>query len=119
MPGRLAVDFGTPTRWSPSGTRPSRGRAVSPARLRQADSYRRGPDGDERMSVVPSLIHYAADNRRWLGQQVHERKASTNRRRTFRWMKRYIAHRSPLSLRRRRQGRFRTSTPAGISSPPC
>jgi molecular chaperone DnaK len=43
------------------------------------------------------VIHYAEDGRRWIGQQVFER-SLYNARRTFRWMKRYISHRSPMRV---------------------
>ena len=51
----------------------------------------------EQISVVPSLIHYAADGRRWVGDQVFQRNLHKSRR-TFRWMKRYIANRSPIRV---------------------
>ena len=49
------------------------------------------------MAVIPSLIHYDADGRRWLGQQVIARELVESER-TFRWMKRYIGHRSPAQI---------------------
>ena len=52
--------------------------------------YRRGDEIAEQISFVPSLIHYAADNRRWLGNQVLQHNLYQSSR-TFRWMKRYIA----------------------------
>jgi molecular chaperone DnaK len=58
-------------------------------------SYNRGSQ-EESISVVPSLIHYAPGGQRLLGEQVRDLKASE---RTFRWMKRYIAHRSPAKIR--------------------
>ena len=60
--------------------------------------YRRGDEIAEQISFVPSLIHYAADNRRWLGRQVQTHNLYESPR-TFRWMKRYIARRSPTKLR--------------------
>lgn len=51
--------------------------------------------GNEQISIIPSLIHYSNDNRRWLGQQVRQRNLEKNDS-TFRWVKRYIAHRSPI-----------------------
>lgn len=52
---------------------------------------------DARVSLVPSLIHYADDGRRWLGEQVRQRNLYHSLR-TFRWMKRYIALRSPARV---------------------
>lgn len=51
--------------------------------------------GEEQISIVPSLIHYTEDRRRWLGHQVVARNL-VQAPHTFRWMKRYIAHRSPV-----------------------
>src|SRR5262249_46412226 len=59
--------------------------------------YRRG-ERAETVSVIPSVIHYAADGRRWLGNQVLAQDLYHSER-TFRWMKRYVANRSPLKVR--------------------
>lgn len=48
------------------------------------------------MSVIPSMIHYAADGKRWIGAQVIEKGLSCSKG-TFSLMKRYIANRSPVS----------------------
>ncbi len=53
--------------------------------------------GDQAISVVPSLIHYDTDNRRWIGDQVLQRNLYHSRH-TFRWMKRYISQRSPIKI---------------------
>jgi len=45
---------------------------------------------------IPSLIHYEP-NRQWIGNQVLQRNLYESPR-TFRWMKRYIAQRSPRTL---------------------
>jgi molecular chaperone DnaK (HSP70) len=99
MPGRLGIDFGTSNTvvavWD--GTRqegvplhlPDYGRSLH---------YRQSDQAAEPISIVPSLIHYAADNRRWIGQQVHSHNLYDSER-TFRWMKRYIARRSPVKVR--------------------
>ena len=50
------------------------------------------------ISVVPSLIHYASDGRRWLGNQVRQKNLSSSDR-TFSLIKRYIANRSPINRR--------------------
>jgi molecular chaperone DnaK (HSP70) len=99
MAGRLAVDFGTSNTvlavWDDAlqdGVPlhlPEFGRPIT---------YRRGDAVGEHISVIPSLIHYAADNRRWLGVQVLSQQVYDSER-TFRWMKRYIARRSPVKMR--------------------
>src|SRR5438132_1363363 len=98
MPGRLGIDFGTSNTvlavWDKERNEgvplhlPDYGRQIH---------YRHGDQVTEHISLVPSLIHYAADKRRWLGQQVqaHDLYESP---RTFRWMKRYIARRSPIKV---------------------
>ena len=52
----------------------------------------------EKVHLIPSLIHYAADKRRWIGNQVLNRGLYGSNR-TMRWMKRYISQRSPYKLR--------------------
>lgn len=90
MTGRLGIDFGT------SNT------VIAAWNDAQQDSHTvHIPDlgyQHDGISVIPSLIHYDTDNRRWLGQQVVDRHLKRSRR-TFRWMKRYITHRSPLKVR--------------------
>ncbi len=94
MPGRLAVDFGTSNTvvavWDES--------QQEGAPLHVPDYGRSYPQGDEQISVIPSLIHYAADRRQWLGNQVLQQNLYHSAR-TFRWMKRYIANRSPAKVR--------------------
>jgi molecular chaperone DnaK len=97
MPGRLAIDFGTSNTvvalWDEAQQQglpihiPDFGQILQQA----------GPDGSP-ISVIPSLIHYAPENRTWIGNQVNQlglRQSS----RTMRWMKRYISHRSPNKVR--------------------
>jgi molecular chaperone DnaK (HSP70) len=94
MSGRLAIDFGTSNTvlavWDKQ-----HGEGVP---LHIPDYGRRSLQGTEEVTVVPSLIHYAADQRRWIGNQVIE-KGLNNSRRTFRWMKQYISNRSPIKIR--------------------
>ncbi|MBE9168588.1 Hsp70 family protein [Pleurocapsales cyanobacterium LEGE 06147] len=91
MPGRLAIDFGTSNTvvalWD---------------EIQQTGIPFHLPDygyfyqhDHEKISVIPSQIHYASDKRRWLGYQV-EQQNLTKSDRTFRWMKRYISNRSPV-----------------------
>ncbi len=92
--GRLAVDFGT------SNTVIA---AWDDARqeglpLDIPDYGRQLKQGGEQICIIPSLIHYSPEGRRWVGQQVAE-KGLYGDRNTFRWMKRYIANRSPVRLR--------------------
>jgi molecular chaperone DnaK len=94
MPGRLAIDFGTSNTviayWDES---------------KKAGNLLDIPDIghiyqhlDKRISVVPSLIHYGEQRRQWLGGQVRKQNLYDSPR-TFRWMKRYIATRSPAKMR--------------------
>src|SRR5437870_2923741 len=99
MPGRLGVDFGTSNTvlavWDEAS------REGVPLHVRDYGrpvQYRRGDERAEALSVIPSVIHYAADNVRWLGQQVLARDLYHSEG-TFRWMKRYVANRSPVKVR--------------------
>jgi molecular chaperone DnaK (HSP70) len=99
MLGRLGIDFGTSNTvvavWDEARREgvplhiPDYGRVIQ---------YRQGDKPGEQISVVPSLIHYASDHRRWLGKQVQSQDLYDSPR-TFRWMKRYIARRSPVKMR--------------------
>lgn len=94
MPGRLAVDFGTSNTvvavWDEA-----RREGVP---LHMPDYGRLYQHNGEQISVVPSLIHYAQDRRRWIGDQVRQQNLYESER-TFRWMKRYISYRSPAKKR--------------------
>jgi molecular chaperone DnaK (HSP70) len=94
MPGRLGIDFGTSNTlvavWDEA-----RGEGVP---LHVPDYGRVTLQNEEQISVVPSVIHYAVDGRRWIGDQVLQRNLYHSPR-TFRWMKRYIANRSPIQVR--------------------
>lgn len=85
MPGRLAVDFGTSNTVL----------ALWDAARQQASTYAPAayrclyPQGEGSTAVVPSLIHYGADRRQWLGQQVLQRNLLKHPH-TLRWAKRYI-----------------------------
>lgn len=92
MPGRMGFDFGTSNSvvaiWDQAR---AEGVPIHLPDLGFPYQYK-----DERISVVPSLIHYAADGSRWLGNQVLTRGLQEDGLRTFRLMKRYIANRSPV-----------------------
>ena len=94
MPGRLAVDFGTSNtvvaRWD------EQSRQGVPLHIPEFGMLQQ--QGEETISLIPSLIHYAAENRTWIGNQVIQRGLRQSPR-TFRWMKRYISHRSPNKVR--------------------
>jgi molecular chaperone DnaK (HSP70) len=97
MPGRLGIDFGTSNTvvavWDEA-----RGEGVPLHVPDYGRYYQQGEAGGEQISVVPSVIHYAPDQRRWIGDQVFQQQVYESPR-TFRWMKRYIAHRSPIKRR--------------------
>jgi len=92
MPGRMGFDFGTSNSvvavWD---EQVKLGVPIEIPDLGLPYQYK-----DERISVVPSLIHYAADGSRGLGNQVISRGLLDDGLRTFRFMKRYIANRSPV-----------------------
>ena len=106
MAGRLAVDFGTSNTvvalWDEA-----RREGVPLAVPDYGREYR---FGSESISVIPSLIHYAAEGRTWIGDQVLARNLAQSER-TFRWMKRYIKNQSPLH--KRLDGREVTPADAG------
>jgi len=93
MPGRLAVDFGT------SNTVVAVWDEVQqegiPLHIPEYGHFFQ--QGDEQVSVIPSLIHYAGENRRWIGEQVLQRNLYSSPQ-TMRWIKRYILNRSPIQL---------------------
>lgn len=99
MAGRLGIDFGTSNTvvalWDETSKQgipfhiPDFGRQIT---------YRRANGSDEVISVVPSLIHYADGDLRWVGNQVRT-KNLFNSDQTFRWMKRYISNRSPVRVK--------------------
>ena len=91
MAGRLAIDFGTSNTviavWDEAK------KEGVPFHIPDYGYFHQY--GNERFSVVPSLIHYAPDKRRWIGGQVLQH-GEYDSSRTFRWMKRYIANRSQM-----------------------
>ena len=93
MTGRLAVDFGTSNTvlavWDET-----RKEGIP---LHIPDFARLYEQGGEQISVIPSLVHYATDGKRWIGNQVLQRSLYQSDR-TFRWMKRYISHRSQIKV---------------------
>lgn len=94
MPGRLAVDFGTSNTviamWDETQRQ---GIPIHISKFGQIQHQ-----GDETLSLIPSLIHYDSENRIWIGNQVIERGLHQSNH-TFRWMKRYITNRSPIKVR--------------------
>lgn len=94
MPGRLAIDFGTSNTvvalWDDTQ------KQGVPLHIPEFGHIQQ--QGNETISTIPSLIHYADENRTWIGNQViqHGLRQSP---RTLRWMKRYISHRSPHKVR--------------------
>ncbi len=94
LPARLAVDFGTSNTMLAAWDE----RRQEGVPLPVPDFGRWLQSGTEQFCIVPSLIHYSEDGLRWIGQQVVERGLSASRG-TFRWMKRYIASRSPAAIR--------------------
>lgn len=94
MPGRLAIDFGTSNTviavWDEA--------LLEGVPLHVPDYGQLYQQGNEKISVIPSQIHYGADRRRWIGYQIQQQNL-TQSDRTFRWMKRYIANRSPVQRR--------------------
>lgn len=94
MAGRLAVDFGTSNTVVALWDDVSReGRP-----LEVPDYAHTFTHGDLEVPVVPSLVHYAGAEKLLVGDQVR-RANVVNAPGTFRWMKRYIAHRSPVRAR--------------------
>jgi hypothetical protein len=92
MAGRIGIDFGTSNTvvavWNGFVAEPlfvpDYGRMATPA------------PNIEPTPSIPSLIHYEAQ-RQWIGNQVLQRNLQDSPR-TFRWMKRYIAQRSPRTI---------------------
>lgn len=93
MSGRLGIDFGTSNTvlavWD-SGENSSRPLHIPDYGFEQDQS-------GEIVSTIPSLIHYASGGRILIGKQVFDQDLSSSPR-TLRWMKRYIANRSPARV---------------------
>jgi molecular chaperone DnaK len=103
MSGRLGIDFGTSNTvvavWDETRREGVPLHVPDFGHLSEtppAPSVTRWPASA--VSVIPSLIHYAADGRRWIGDQVRQRNLSSSER-TFSLIKRYIANRSPVQRR--------------------
>lgn len=94
MAGHLAIDFGTSNTviavWDEA-----RQEGVP---FHMAEYGRWSSFNQEQISIIPSLIHYTADHRHWIGNQVLTQSLADSPR-TFRWMKRYIAQRNPGKIR--------------------
>ena len=94
MSGRVAIDFGTSNTVVACWDEATRsGRALS-----LADYSQTCGDNNATVPLVPSLIHYSLTGEMCIGAQVPARNLyhSPN---TFRWMKRYVANRSPIRQR--------------------
>jgi molecular chaperone DnaK (HSP70) len=99
MPGRLGIDFGTSNTVIALWDEVRKEGVPFLVPDFGVSHTARGPAGDlAPVPVVPSLIHYADPTHRFLGQQVRQQNVYHSER-TFRWMKRYIAHRSPVKVR--------------------
>ncbi len=94
MSGRLAVDFGTSN--TVLATWDASQQAGVPLHVPDYGRFYR--HGNELVPVIPSLIHYASGRQRWIGNQVLQRNLYQSPR-SLRWMKRYIANRSPTKIR--------------------
>ena len=92
MAGRLAIDFGTSNTVLANWDQIRQQGAAFPL----LNYGRFLKIGDERVSLIPSLIHYQSDGNILYGNQVVQRNL-TNSQRTFQWMKRYISLRSPAA----------------------
>jgi molecular chaperone DnaK len=94
MAGHLGIDFGTSNTvlalWDEG-----RGQGIP---VHVPDFGRPYQHAGEEISVIPSVIHYARDGRRWIGEQVRERNLFSSER-TFSLIKRYITNRSPVNRR--------------------
>ncbi|MEW6157042.1 MAG: Hsp70 family protein [Verrucomicrobiota bacterium] len=121
MSGRLGIDFGTSNTvlavWDATHREGIPMHVPEMGQIHPASASLLVDSPDEsaltkaaEISVIPSLIHYAGDGRRWIGEQVRQ-KNLTNSDRTFSLMKRYIANRSPVA--RRLDGRSITHFAAG------
>jgi molecular chaperone DnaK (HSP70) len=102
MAGRLGVDFGTSNTvlalWDDVA-----GQASAVRRTGYGRSFGRG---DDRVPVVPSLIHYTADGRHFLGEQVLARNLDQNARTVVR------AHERNSGRRNTRSGTTARGRPA-------
>lgn len=94
MPGRLGVDFGTSNTvvalWDETT------RQGVPIHIPNYGMMQQ--QGEETISVIPSLIHYGSEKQVLIGQQVIQQGLRQSNH-TFRWMKRYINNRSLMKLR--------------------
>ena len=106
MPGRLAIDFGTSNSVVALWDEPAQ---VGRAQVLSPFSTAYDQNG-ESVPLIPSLIHYTDDNRRWMGDQVLQQNLRSHPS-TFRWMKRYITNRSPA--RKMAGGQMRSNFDAG------
>lgn len=93
MTGRLGIDFGTSNTvlalWDATQ---SQGMPLHIPEYSLTYHQSGSP-----VHIIPSLVHYTADHRIWIGNQVLQRDLQ-NSPHTMRWMKRYISHRSPIKV---------------------
>ena len=105
MSGRLGIDFGTSNTviavWDEARREGAPLHIPDFGCILDASSFPTSPGAhalQNAVSVIPSVIHYAADGRRWIGDQVRQKNLSCSER-TFSLIKRYIANRSPVKRR--------------------
>lgn len=94
MSGRLGIDFGTSNTVVALWDEVRRDSAP----LHIPDYGMVQQQGEETISIIPSLIHYGPQNEILRGNQVIQRGVRQSGH-TFRWMKRYINNRSPIKVR--------------------
>lgn len=102
MPGRLAIDFGTSNTvvavWDEA--------LQEGVPLHVPDYGQLYQQGSEKISVIPSQIHYGADRRRWLGYQIQQKQQEPH---TYPFaVNRAVRHREVLRRRLKWRNKFAT-----------
>lgn len=97
-PDRIAIDFGT-SNTVISAWNDDVGRAETLDLPGWSKTFAADKTGErnEKVSVIPSLIHFACSGQQWIGRQVEERDL-LDAPSTVRWMKHYLAGKSPVRL---------------------